>query len=198
MDIWQSGKQNTGAPSRTQISPSVFQRAWHFVSEKPVLTLGSIHLSLMGAIGLWLWSNPSKFGTPIGPCDPSVTVVGGARFSSPGLRIFSLAIYSLLIIPGLNLVPPFLFFLALHITYNKTRVHHATFWQRLEHLIDSIRGITNMSQNFRGTAHHAASTLQSIPRSAVALFWRRRGPPPDLESGTQSFWALGALVGTFS
>ncbi|KAJ7869470.1 hypothetical protein B0H14DRAFT_2439153, partial [Mycena olivaceomarginata] len=42
---------------------TIIQRAWYFVSEKPVLTLGSIHLSLMGAIGLWLWSNPSKFGT---------------------------------------------------------------------------------------------------------------------------------------
>ncbi|KAJ6592730.1 armadillo-type protein [Mycena capillaripes] len=111
------------------------QRAWYFVSEKPVLTLGSAHLSLMGGIGLWLWSDPSKFGTSIGTCNPSITVVGGAvRFASPGLRIFSLAIYSLLVIPGLNLVLPFLFFLALHITYNKSRARHATFWRGLEHL----------------------------------------------------------------
>ncbi|KAJ7807430.1 hypothetical protein B0H14DRAFT_2609675 [Mycena olivaceomarginata] len=115
---------------------TVVQRAWYFVSEKPVLTLGSVHLSLMGAIGLWLWSDLSKFGTPIGTCHPSLTVVGGAvRFSSPGLRIFSLAIYSLLVIPGLNLVLPFLFFLALHITYNKSRARHEIFWRGLEHLV---------------------------------------------------------------
>ncbi|KAJ7891035.1 hypothetical protein B0H13DRAFT_1887364 [Mycena leptocephala] len=88
---------------------------------KPVLTIGSLHLSLMAAIGLWLWSDPSKFGTPITGCDPSLTVVGGAvPFSTPGLRIFSLVIYSVLVIPALNLVPPFLFFLALHITYNSS------------------------------------------------------------------------------
>ncbi|KAJ7889676.1 hypothetical protein B0H13DRAFT_2041222 [Mycena leptocephala] len=76
----------------------------------------------MGSIGLWLWSNPSKFGTSIGDCDPSLTVVGGAvPFSSLGLRVFSLAMYCLLVIPGLNLVLPFLFFLALHIRYNKFR-----------------------------------------------------------------------------
>ncbi|KAJ7907240.1 hypothetical protein B0H13DRAFT_2332525 [Mycena leptocephala] len=96
----------------------------------------------MGAIGLWLWSNPSKFGTPIGACDPSLTVVGGAvPFSSLGLRLFSLAIYCLLVIPGLNLVLPFLFFLALHITYNMSRNCHPDFWRRLEDLIDLIRRI---------------------------------------------------------
>ncbi|KAJ7678610.1 hypothetical protein B0H17DRAFT_1078216, partial [Mycena rosella] len=37
------------------------------------------------------------------------------------LRIFSLAIYFLLLIPGINLLPPIFFFLALHITYNRFR-----------------------------------------------------------------------------
>src|ERR1700712_767121 len=103
----------------------------------------------MGAIGLWLWSDPSKFGTLIGSCDPSLTVVGGAvRFSSPGLRIFSLSIYSLLVIPGLNLVLPFLFFLALHITYNKSRVQHATFWRGLEHLVNLVHRIPSILKRF--------------------------------------------------
>ena len=39
-------------------------------------------------------------------------------FSSPALRIFSLIMYTLLLIPGVNLIPPFLFFFALHIYFN--------------------------------------------------------------------------------
>ncbi|KAJ7059339.1 armadillo-type protein [Mycena amicta] len=162
----------------------VVQRAWNFVSKAPVLTLGSIHLSLMGAIGLWLWSNPSKFGTHIN-CDPTLTVIGGAvPFSSLGLRIFSLAIYCLLLIPGLNLVPPFLFFLALHITYNKSQKRHSHFWGQLDHLIGSIH-LLSIFQDFHGTVQRGARALHSIPRSIRALFRRQHIIAPDLESGTQ-------------
>ncbi|KAJ7874300.1 armadillo-type protein [Mycena olivaceomarginata] len=118
------------------------------------------HLSLMAAIGLWLWSDPSKFGTPITDCDPSLTVVGGAvPFSTPGLRIFSLAIYSVLVIPGLNLVPPFLFFLALHITYNSSHMY--------------------------GIVRRAADALRSIPKSIIAIIRSQHSSAADLESGTQ-------------
>ena len=74
----------------------------------------------MAGIGIWLWSDPSKFGQPLAPgCDPTLTVVGvPARFSSKPLRIVSLTMYSLVLIPGLNLIPPFAFFLFLHISYN--------------------------------------------------------------------------------
>lgn len=75
----------------------------------------------MATIGIWLWSNPPKFGFPI-PCDPSLVIVGGSvRFSSPALRICSLLMYSLLVVPGVNLLLPFLFFLTLHILYNWSR-----------------------------------------------------------------------------
>jgi hypothetical protein len=104
----------------------IAQRIWGFVSEQPVLTLGSIHLSLMATVGIWLWSDPSKFGHPLDPsCDPMLTVIGvPARFLSKPLRITSLAMYSLVLIPGLNLIPPFAFFLTLHISYNWCQGHH--------------------------------------------------------------------------
>ncbi|KAJ7118285.1 armadillo-type protein [Mycena epipterygia] len=176
MDIWQ---RKHGSERHI-----VIQRAWYFVSQKPVLTLGSIHLSLMGALGLWLWSDESKFGMHIHDCDPSLTIVGGAvAFSSPALRIFSLAMYTLLVIPGLNLVLPFLFFLALHITYNTSRHRHPHFWRRLEDLIDLIRRIPRF--DFHGTIRRAPSVLRAIPRSTGALFRRCRGPFGDVESGTQ-------------
>ncbi|KAJ7697916.1 hypothetical protein B0H17DRAFT_1130195 [Mycena rosella] len=63
---------------------------------------------------------------PIG-CDPTLTIVGGpALFSSHALQIFSLIIYFLLLTPGANLLPPILFFVALHITYNRFR----SWWDR--------------------------------------------------------------------
>ncbi|KAJ7239119.1 armadillo-type protein [Mycena rebaudengoi] len=176
-----------GKPGPAQRTGATFgRRTWDFVSQAPVLTLGSIHLSLMGGIGLWLWSNPSKFGTPIGPCDPTLTVVGGAvPFSSLGLRIFSLAIYCLLVIPGLNLLLPFLFFLALHITYNKSRECHPHFWERLEHSFHLIRHIPSIFQDFRGTVQHTCRVLRGVPTLTRALFRRRRSQNHDSESGIQ-------------
>ncbi|KAJ7240245.1 hypothetical protein C8J57DRAFT_102581 [Mycena rebaudengoi] len=88
----------------------------------PVLSLGSIHLSLMAAIGIWLWSNPSSFGKRLDGCTPILTIFGASSsFSSRALRIFSLTMYSILLIPGLNLLPPFAFFLFLHISYTHVR-----------------------------------------------------------------------------
>jgi len=95
----------------------------------PVLTLSSIHLSFMAAIGIWLWITPSKFGLTIPPtCHPTLTVLGASvPFSSAPLHIFSLMMYALLLIPGLHLLPPFLFFLTLHISYNWVRSHSQRF-----------------------------------------------------------------------
>jgi hypothetical protein len=75
----------------------------------------------MAAIGLWLWLDPEKFGAPIS-CDPTLTIIGGATsFSSRPLQVFSLVMYGLLLIPGINLLPPIFFFLALNIAYNWLR-----------------------------------------------------------------------------
>ena len=102
------------------------RRITRLILAAPVLTLGSIHLSMMAAIGIWLWRNPTRFGKPIDRCTPMLTVFGASvSFNSAPLRIFSLAMYFLFLIPGLNLLPPFVFFLFLHISYNHvhTRIH---------------------------------------------------------------------------
>jgi hypothetical protein len=94
----------------------------HCLFGAPVLSLGSAHLSLMAGIGIRLWSNPSAFGKPLGSCTPILTIFGASSsFSSRPLRIFSLTMYSILLIPGLNLLPPFAFFLFLHISYTRVR-----------------------------------------------------------------------------
>lgn len=127
---------------------AIAQRIWHFISEQPVLTLGSIHLSLMAAVGIWLWSDPSKFGKPLDTgCDPTLTVVGvPARFSSKPLGIVSLTMYSLVLIPGLNLIPPFVFFLTLHISYNWSRKRHESFWKRCDKALWSILNVFGINK----------------------------------------------------
>jgi len=105
-----------------------------------VLTLGSFHLSLMAAIGIWLWLDPAKFGNLI-HCDPKPTlaVVGASvDFSSTPLHIFSLTMYFLLLKPGFNLLPPFLFFLTLHVWYNWSRNRHAWLWDPCVDAFESI------------------------------------------------------------
>jgi hypothetical protein len=63
----------------------------------------------------------SEIRRPIA-CDPTLTIIGVATsFSSRPLQVFSLVMYGLLLIPGINLLPPILFFLALHIAYNWLR-----------------------------------------------------------------------------
>jgi hypothetical protein len=100
--------------------------------KQPVLILGSIHLSLMGAIGIWLWHKPLGFGKPLNSCDPMLVIAGvSARFSSQGLHIFSWIMYIILLIPGLNLILPFLLFLNLHIFYNQFYSFWATIMQCL-------------------------------------------------------------------
>jgi len=101
----------------------------------------------MAGVGIWLWSNPDKFGGPI-LCDPSLSIVGGTvRFSSQVLRIFSLLMYTLLLIPGVNLVPGFLFFLSLHILYNKSRKRHPLFWMRCQRVLHAMQHVPRRLRN---------------------------------------------------
>jgi len=126
----------------------------------------------MATIGIWLWSNPPKFGFPIS-CDPSLVIVGGSvRFSSPALRICSLLMYSLLVVPGVNLLLPFLFFLTLHILYNWSRRHHSWFRRQCRRIAHAIRGCPHTLREFAETLLRFSD---NVPR-------RQRPSPPDEES----------------
>ncbi|KAJ7255357.1 hypothetical protein C8J57DRAFT_1518287 [Mycena rebaudengoi] len=87
---------------------------------KIVLVLGSIHLSLMAALGIWLWSAPGSFGNPT-PCASTVILGHRVGLESRGLRRISLLVYSLFLAPGLNLFLPMIMFLALFLTYHACR-----------------------------------------------------------------------------
>jgi hypothetical protein len=70
-----------------------------------VFVLGSLHLSLTGAVGIWLWSHPVTFGDSTPSCNSAVF---GAQvtFMSKGLQAWSLLIYSIVLLPGFNLIIP--------------------------------------------------------------------------------------------
>jgi hypothetical protein len=95
------------------------------IFRKIVLSLGSLHLTLMAIIGIWFWSSPALFeARQHGLIDPkvlectSMSLLGGhISLSSSPLRIASLVVYAFFAVPGLNLVVPAALFLALHFVY---------------------------------------------------------------------------------
>ncbi|KAF5323839.1 hypothetical protein D9611_008234 [Ephemerocybe angulata] len=86
-----------------------------------VLLLGSIHLSLMAGLGLWLWSNIRAFGE--GQDDANdcaakhvfLAILGKhVPFASEALRVVSLVIYAVFLVPGVNLLLPIVVFLVFY------------------------------------------------------------------------------------
>uniref|UniRef100_A0A0W0FAZ4 Uncharacterized protein n=1 Tax=Moniliophthora roreri TaxID=221103 RepID=A0A0W0FAZ4_MONRR len=97
------------------------QQSWiKGIIRRIVLSLGSLHLSIMAAVGIWLWSNPASFEHSSSCAVNSATIVilgHHIPLSSKGLHVGSLVIYSLFLIPGLNLIIPMVVFLGLYIYY---------------------------------------------------------------------------------
>ncbi|KAF6763578.1 hypothetical protein DFP72DRAFT_478817 [Ephemerocybe angulata] len=86
-----------------------------------VLLLGSLHLSLMASLGLWLWSNIRTFGEgqdTANDCAAKhalLAILGRhVPFASEALRIVSLAIYAIFLVPGVNLLLPIVVFLGFY------------------------------------------------------------------------------------
>ncbi|KAJ7662678.1 ankyrin repeat-containing domain protein [Mycena polygramma] len=104
-----------GNPQRVARQNSWIKTAFRRIT----MVLGSLHLSLMAGLGIWLWSDPRSFGPKGCLVDTaSIVVVGrGVPLGSAGLRGWSLGIYSLFLIPGLNLILPMALFLGLFLGY---------------------------------------------------------------------------------
>jgi hypothetical protein len=102
------------------------------VFKKIVLSLGSIHLTAMATLGLWVWSSPYMFEKSQPHLLESIddflpvecTYTSVLRHKIPlvyqGLRLLSLIMYGVFLIPGLNLLIPALIFLALFILYHRS------------------------------------------------------------------------------
>jgi hypothetical protein len=99
------------------------------IFNKIVLSLGSLHLTLMAAIGIWFWSSPALFGAvqhkPLNDklleCTSTSLLGNTINLTSSPLRVVSLVIYAFFAVPGLNLVVPAAFFFALHFIYHRWR-----------------------------------------------------------------------------
>ncbi|KAJ6502907.1 hypothetical protein C8R47DRAFT_1251849, partial [Mycena vitilis] len=82
-----------------------------------VAILGSLHLSMMSALGIWLWHNPREFGNGRGGDNcamafASYSIIGRhIPFHSNGLRMVSIVIYSIFLAPGINLFLPMALFI---------------------------------------------------------------------------------------
>jgi hypothetical protein len=108
---------------------SAWRRIAARIFNKIVLSLGSLHLTLMAAIGIWFWSSPALFGAvQHEPLDhtfldcTSTSLLGKTiSLTSSPLRVVSLVIYAFFAVPGLNLVVPAAFFFALHFIYHRWR-----------------------------------------------------------------------------
>ncbi|KAH8813939.1 hypothetical protein DL96DRAFT_507756 [Flagelloscypha sp. PMI_526] len=96
-------------------------RASH-IFRYPVLLIGSLHLSLMAVLGIWLWAQPETFGKISPPCsmNSSVFLLGNrVPLSSPGLRDWSILVYTALLVPGLNLLLPIIPIIVFHIIWKR-------------------------------------------------------------------------------
>jgi hypothetical protein len=107
--------------------PILSRKGARILVKRYVLVLGSLHLTLMAILGVWLWSDLHLFGlgnrkradfkaaNELTLERATIAILGqGVPLSSSALRIASIAIYSLFLVPGLNLIPPMILFLAVY------------------------------------------------------------------------------------
>jgi hypothetical protein len=109
-------------------SPILARKRARTLVKRYVLVLGSLHLTLMGALGVWLWSDLHSFGR--GNRAPAtfkaaneltleratIAILGqGVPLASSALRFASITIYSLFLAPGLNLIPHMVLLLAVYL-----------------------------------------------------------------------------------
>ncbi|TEB36884.1 hypothetical protein FA13DRAFT_1089654 [Coprinellus micaceus] len=143
------------------------------------LVLGSLHLTVMAALGLWLWSDPSTFGSPASSCvleSANLAVLGvSVPFASGPLRIFSLVIYGLFLIPGVNLLLPMAAFLSLFLWHHSRR-------RKLESLIPTVSpphpSASRHALSPRGIARRLKRTYTRCIHPHLPRPHRPLSPPP--------------------
>jgi hypothetical protein len=102
---------------------------WSLLRRKFVLVLGSLHLTAMAALGLWMWSSPYRYEAtqarhlnlttdmiPL-PCTNTTLFGSSIPLTSGALNGTSLVFYSIFLAPCLNLIVPAVFFLLLFMRY---------------------------------------------------------------------------------
>lgn len=95
--------------------------------DKITALVGSIHLSMMAGIGMWLWSRPAHFGhfnISSCPVQPAIVVIQhSVPLTSRGLRIAAIFLYSIVLIPLINVAIPLFLALWGYIWFNRRFRH---------------------------------------------------------------------------
>ncbi|KAF5356224.1 hypothetical protein D9756_004323 [Leucocoprinus leucothites] len=126
LDLWLSDSDRESALSLRLLLRTLWKK-WRMEVKnggevkngKEVFVTGSLHLTLMAAVGIWLWSRPANFGEKP-TCSMAALVFGpSVHLSSTSYRAISLLAYSLILLPGFNLmIPAGFFFLLYHATHS--------------------------------------------------------------------------------
>ncbi|KAF5336382.1 hypothetical protein D9611_006550 [Ephemerocybe angulata] len=129
VDIEEVGTRGAPLPpirrgtAESDASSSITKRrkAAKILVKRFVLLLGSLHLTLMASLGLWLWSDIRGFGKRSdeeNACAAQLAlfaILGKyVPFASGALRITSFIIYGIFLIPGFNLLLPIAVFLGIY------------------------------------------------------------------------------------
>jgi hypothetical protein len=167
-----------------------------------VLILGSLHLSMMAVLGVWLWKNTLSFGTDktanLCGIDHSSTVILGARvpLAAKGLRIFSIVFYAIFLIPGGNLLTPILLFLSLF------RLHRLWYCVFKRHSLEPNfppaslpasrwRRLYNALKHPTGVGMLILLAINLVFLVDIELTLRRNR---DLVSSGESLWTFGQIL----
>ncbi|KAH6914572.1 hypothetical protein BKA70DRAFT_550655 [Coprinopsis sp. MPI-PUGE-AT-0042] len=126
-DILEGPSHSHGGAVSTEGSDASDRQGAKILVKRFVILLGSLHLTLMSGLGIWLWRNLIAFGTreisKANECAASsawVVIVGQTvPMAAEALRICSLVLYVLFLVPGLNLIFPIALFLCLYLWYHR-------------------------------------------------------------------------------
>ncbi|KAJ3528413.1 hypothetical protein NMY22_g9424 [Coprinellus aureogranulatus] len=128
------------------------------------LVMGSLHLTAMAVLGTWLWSDLRGFGGSEGASCATesafVAILGhSVPFGSNALRIMSLVIYALFLLPGINLLLPVVLFLSVYFWHHARRA--------------KVREEADQDAQHGDTSHRAAtSRLQVLGRRLKSIYRR--------------------------
>lgn len=160
--------------------------AKEFLSD-PVFWVGSSHLSMMSAVGIWLWRSPARFGSSESmECilTTPLTIIGGqATLGSTSLRSWSLFIYSLFLLPIANLTIPILFFAGIAGLLFRFR----SLWERTK---GSTRSAINIPTVSVGLLLLTATVVILLVNTEVTIARNKR----SLTDNGDTIWTFGQIL----
>lgn len=175
-----------------------------------VLILGSLHLTLMAVLGIWLWSGPLTFSNHLveeeNSCayDNAVLIILGqdVAFRSKAFQISSLIIYSVFLVPGLNLIIPVALFLGVYAGWyrwgymdNIPRRLRSSRLSGLQSALSKLsRGIYFARRSVSFPAYFSLAILFAINLVFVVDIELTLQRNMDLQSGGNDDWGFGQIL----